>query len=320
MRLLSRRITYKPLSADTGQTGLQSQRSVFFVIVLLLLLSLTAACSSTSHMAGPLTAFSSATGDAAIATRAGIETLQNADLDKSAYNASKNSSLNEDLFPFFLSTGDVYQRLLVLDALSMYASRMKQLAGTDKLGDINRNFADLKTSLDSAAASIKKVSGVKNQLPEGVFEVLTGIGQVIVNLHVADIREKTISTALEKTDPFITRACELIASEYSGPHGLFYDQLQASYRTLQLSADDDFKSSSNAQAKLKVSREYGLLLKKKRLGLSLFDSIANSYLKIAGAHNAMLLQARDNIQSDDALNSLNAQIEYTKFIYSQLGK
>lgn len=320
MGLLCQRITSQPLSSKKRLTGLWVQRQKLFAIITLLLLTLISSCSSTSRMAGPLTAFSSATGEAAVATKAGIETLQNVDLEKSAHDASKKTELSERLFSPFLSIGDVHQRLLVLDALSMYATKMKQLAGIDKTEEIKKNFDDLGASLDSISKSIQNVPGVEHKLPDGVFEALAKIGQELVNLHVANIRDKAISAGLKKTDPLITQTCALIASEFSGPHGIFYDQLQTSYRTLQSSINETFKSSKDYQARSKASNDYGLLLKKKELGLALFDSIANSYLKIGKAHNAILLQAKENIKSDDALNNLTAQIEYTKFIYSQLVK
>jgi len=277
-------------------------------------------CASTSRMAGPLTSFSSATGEAVVASRAALDTIQTVDIEKSAYNAATENELSEKLFPPFLTIGDVQQRVLVLDALATYANKMKQLAGLNKSEEIKKNFADLKTNLDSLSKTIESVPGVTHKLPDGVLGALTLIGEGLVNLYVAHERDKTISDALEKTDPYIKKMCDLISSEYSNKHGTFYDQLQASYRTLQTSINEKFKSAKDKQGKLVAAREYGIIIKKKEIGLSLFASIGDSYTKIASAHNALLLQSTKNISSEDQLNALSAQIECTKFFYAQLVK
>jgi hypothetical protein len=271
-------------------------------------------------MAGPLTSFSSAVGDATVVAKSGMDTLQTADLEKSAYEASKAKELGEALFTPFLTVGDVHQRLLVLDGLSMYASKMKQLAGLDKTADIKKNFDDLKTNLDNLSSDINKVPGVKNPVPSGVLDALVEIGRQLVNYEVAAMRDKAVTAALEKTDPHISQVCELMASEYSGPHGVFYDQLEFSYRTLEISDNEVFKSSKDSPAKLKAATDYASLIKKKTIGLFLLDSIAESFRRIARAHKAMLFEAKTGVKSEDALSALSNQIEYTKFIYAQLGK
>jgi hypothetical protein len=296
--------------------GRQTLRSILFAILALLISS----CASTSRMADPLTIFSSATGEAAVATKAALDTIRTVDIEKSAYNASSKDELSEESFPPFLTIGDIQQRVLVLDALATYANKMKQLAGLNKSKEIKKNFADLKTNLDSLSQTIESVPGVNHKLPDGVLEALTLIGEELVNLYVAHVRNKAISDALEKTDPYIKKMCDLISSEYSNTHGTLYDQLQASYRTLQTSINEKFKTANNKQRKLAAAKEYGLLLKKKELGLALFASIADSYTKIASAHNALLLQSTKKISSEDQLKALSLQIECTKFFYVQLVK
>jgi hypothetical protein len=320
MRFGNQPTTNRPPSPLPVQTALRLRREKYPALVVLLALTFLFSCSSTSRMAGPLTSFSAAVGDATVAAKSGIDTLQNADLDKSAYQASKAKELGEDLFTPFLTTGDVRQRLLVLDGLSMYATKMKQLSGLDRTADINKNFGDLNTNLGNLSKDISKIPDVKNPIPDGVLTAMVQIGQALVNLQVAEIRDKAITAALEKTDPYIGQACELIASEYSGPHGVLYDQLQHSYRTLETSDSEVFKSSKDSQARLKAAKDYGLLLKKKEVGVSLLNSIAESYRKIAKAHNALLLESKTGIKSDDALANLNSQIDYTKFLYTQLTK
>lgn len=303
------------------RTSLYLRRHVWFGISFVIMVLLMSSCASTSRMAIPLTNFSTSVAETTVATKAALGTMQSVDMEKLAYEVStKPEKLSEKSFQWFMSSDDVYQRILVLDALAAYAGKMKELSGLDKNEDIKKNFSELKTNLDSISKTIETASNVSNKVPEGIVELIAQIGEGIVSLYVSQERDQAISEALGKTNPYIQQMCKLMSSEYSKEQrGIFYKQLENSYRKLEGPISKKFESAKEPE-KLSLAKEYGTLLRKKEISLKLLDSIGDSFNQIAAAHNALLLQSRQNINSDDQLSALNAQIETTKYFYSQLAK
>jgi hypothetical protein len=286
-----------------------------FSLVALVTLMLVSSCSSPStpsalRMADLLKNFSAMVEEASLKARAALDELENADVDKSAYKASNAKELGEDLFTPFLEDGDVEQRLLVFNGLSMYASSLKQLAGLNKTADINNAQKDLRTKLHDLSKDISKVADVKNPIPTGVLDAIAQIGQPQVNLEEADSQDKAVVVVMEAAAPDIGNVCKLISLDFSALHGIFHEQLQYSYRILETAANEVFKSSKDSQAKLKAARDYGLLLKKKKHGLGLLNSVALSYRKIAEAHENILHEAKSAVQPGDALDTLTRRMGY----------
>jgi hypothetical protein len=325
-------------------------------------LFISVGCTTTSKMAKPLSDFSTATSDTTTVTTSALLMAQAADQERTIVVAAKKTdltTLQEPDVPQFFAPNDLLQRQLALQALSTYAATLKTLSGVDRSADIQKSFDSLKTSMESTAGSITKLSQTSQApIPNGVVSGLVSLGSNVAVGHMVGKREQAIRTALETNDKTVTKICRLLASELK-PNGEIYDQLERAYVTQEEFASETFtaavtpkpsdeakdeakstpppkpsngapsgdaKEKAKPPAPLKPSdrvpliKTYVGLINKKEYALALLNSLASAYRKLAQAHTALMVQSESGTKSDLQLKSLTAEIESVKFFYSQIPK
>ena len=318
-------------------------------------LFISVGCTTTSKMAKPLSDFSVATTDATTVTTFALSIVQAADQEEAIINASKLTELREeDVLPVF-RPNDLLQRQLTLQALSTYAATLKSLSGVDRSADIQKSFDSLKTSMESTATSITKLSEAsKAPIPSGVVSSLVALGSIPVVAYSVGEREKAIRTALQTNDNAIAGICRLLAAELE-PRGMIYKQLQHAYRRQEEAAIDSFKAAAapkanegapekgkptppdqapNGEAKdqnkppaapkpselAPIAKTFIGVRNKKEYSLALLSSLASTYRKLAHAHTALKAQSETGAKSDIQLKALAVEIDNVKFFYSQIPK
>jgi hypothetical protein len=282
---------------------------------------LAAGCATLSTGEKPLASFSFLVSGTTNATTTAFALIQEADVDQLTARASTKSALKEREFDFLLHPQDLLQRRLVLQALSDYAAKLKELSRVEDPRELQSEIRSLAVSLDSSAASIHRLAGSPRPAPSGLAGALADIAQSLAALSAVSSREEAIGRILRGNNTRIRRLCGLLASELEAPDGLFYDQVQKAYRDLQRQTASRFTAAGKDEAKKeRQARQYAEMLRRREMTLAYLSALGSAYRKMGAAHAALDAHYQQRHDPSAALEAFSAELQKLKVFASQLGK